>query len=153
MSDELTTYLVVWPMRCLLVIFIFIGIRRYYLGFSSRGWPVAKGIIVHSKSDYYVNPSAGNGYIPDIEFTYTVNGTKYKSQSLNFSLNQGAGNRENSEYYTKKFRAGRKVDVRYNPNKPGQAVLEPGISNIHFAITMCLGIVCIGGMGFANYIF
>ena len=140
-------------MRCLLVILIFIGARRYYLGISSRDWPIAKGVIVNSKSDYYVNPSAGNGYIPEIEFTYTVGSTKYKSKRLNFSLNQGAGNRENSEYYVKKYRAGRKVDVRYNPNKAEQAVLESGINNTHFVITMCLGIVCMGGIGFANYIF
>ena len=76
MSDELIPYLVFWPMRCLLVIFIFIGARRYYLGISSRDWPIAKGVIVNSKSDYYVNPSAGNGYIPEIEFTYTVGNTK-----------------------------------------------------------------------------
>lgn len=153
MSDETFIYIVFWLLRFLLIAFIAAAARRYYLGRSSESWPVVVGTVVSSDCELFVNPSAGDGYIPSVAYTYVVNGKEYRSDRINFSLNQGAGNRANAEFYTKRYRKGNNVEVRYNPRRPEQAVLEPGMNNTHFFTTLLLGVVCLGGTGFATYIF
>lgn len=140
-------------MRILLVFILIIAIRRYYFGKSSQHWPVISGEISSFKSSYINNPSAINSYQPEIEYIYIIDGKNHISRKLNFSLAQGMGNKENSRYYSKKYRVGNKVEVSYNPDNPKQSVLEPGIDNKQFFITLTLVVACIGGIGFANYIF
>lgn len=153
MSDDIIIYVLLWPMRVLLVFILIIAIRRYYFGKSSQHWPVISGEISSFKSSYINNPSAINSYQPEIEYVYIINGKNYKSSKLNFSLAQCMGNKENSVYYSKKYRVGNKVNVSYNPNNPIQSVLEPGIDDKQYFITLILAVTCIGGIGFANYIF
>lgn len=153
MSDDIIIYVLLWPMRFLLLVVVFIAIRRYYFGKVSKYWPVTSGEITSFKNNYISNPSAINSYQPEIEYLYVINGKNHISNKLNFSLAQGMGNKENAIYYSKKYKVGNKVKVSYNPNNPIQSVLEPDINDKHFFITLSLAIVCIGGIGFANHIF
>lgn len=152
MSDNIW-HLVFWIMRAFLIVFIWMCVRRYRLAQASLSWPVTSGKIMESASQYNVNPSAVNGYVPDIRYCYTVNEIEYESDRLNFSLNQGAGNRRNSDFYVNKYRKGNTVNVFFNPKEPSQSVLEAGIDKAHFWITLILCSVCIGGIAFSSHIF
>ncbi|WP_448250574.1 DUF3592 domain-containing protein [Thalassotalea agariperforans] len=111
---------------------------------SSIGWPIVKGKIITSESDYYVNPSSRNGYIPTVRYKYTVDQMDYESERIDFSLNQSAGNKEYSKSFTKKYRVGSSVEVRYNPNSPGLSTLETGIDLYHFYGVMGMCILMLG---------
>jgi hypothetical protein len=145
--------IIIWVAHLVLLMIIFLGFWRYYFGIKSKSWPVTDGVIISGKSEYHANPSAVNGYIPNIEYRYKVNDKNYTSTRINFSLNESAGNKANAANILNKYRNGSEVKVYYNPNKPEQSVIETGNNNVHFFLTMTLGVVCIGGIAFSNYIF
>ncbi|WP_113880736.1 MULTISPECIES: DUF3592 domain-containing protein [Marinobacter] len=145
--------IIIWVARLVLLVIIFLGFWRYYFGIKSKGWPVTDGLIISGKSEYYANPSGVNGHILNIKYRYKVSGKNYTSTRINFSLNESAGNKAHAEELLNNYRNGRVVKVYYNPNNPEQSVIEPGNNNLHLFITMTLGIVCVGGIAFSNYIF
>lgn len=82
-------------------------------------WPKTKGCIEVS------NPSsAENDLLPEIVFSYQLNGTDYRRQ---FTFPEGTHPLpEFAKAYNDKYPVGATVDIFYNPEQPEIATLEPG---------------------------
>ncbi len=106
--------------------------RNIYLAIVSCRWQVLQATVIDvgsektSDSDFYPR------YIPQIRYTYTINGTAYHGERYEFG----------KKYYTKNdldsilngFTIGEKKDIRINPRKPRQSVIASGIDLVDFVL-------------------
>lgn len=69
-------------------------------------------------------------YYPEIEYEYEVEGKKYRSGNL-FLVNVNVP-REEAEAWVAKYPPGTVVTARRHPEKPGLAVIQPGIKGYEF---------------------
>ena len=99
---------------------------------ASSGWPVVQGRIVRSEMSRSVDPngiktsaSLDQGiYKPLIEFTYTVGGAEYSSDT--FTLSVYSTDSETASAIVGRYPIGAPAIVHYNPEDPSEATLETG---------------------------
>ena len=110
-------------------------------GRKTRDWPSVEGLIEQS-----LHSSDENDILPKIVFSYQVDDRRYQRD---LALPGGSGvTPDFAESYVKKYPQGTRVRVHYNPERPEQATLEPGLAHddwLIFAIGL-LATVC--GAGF-----
>ena len=87
---------------------------------AQRGWPNTIGTILRSDVVY-----ESEGYIPVVEYSYTVDGVAYRGDRVRTLLVQHSS-RGPASAVARKFFAGATVVVYFDPTKPNSAVLEPG---------------------------
>ena len=110
-------------------------------------WPMVEGAIEQSALT-----SEANDLLPHILFSYTVAAYTYQ-RTLEFP-DGTEPSPELATSYAKKYPAGAKVSVYYNPDQPDQATLEPGLARGDWMIpavgivAMALGIFA---LFFSNY--
>ena len=110
-------------------------------------WPMVEGAIEQSAPT-----SEANDLLPHILFSYTVAAYTYQ-RTLEFP-DGTEPSPELATSYAKKYPAGAKVSVYYNPDQPDQATLEPGLARGDWMIpavgivAMALGIFA---LFFSNY--
>jgi hypothetical protein len=91
----------------------------------SKGWPTVPGKVISSKVE--ADPGKGGTvYSPDVDYSYTVNGTAFISDRLTFGR-VNTGNPAPAQVVVGKYPVDREVTVFYSPKDPTLAVLEPGI--------------------------
>ncbi len=103
-----------------------------------KQWPRIIGIIESS------NPtSAENDLLPEIVFSYQLDGKKYQKQ---FEFPDGTHPLpEFSKAYNEKYPVGKKVEVFYNPDQHEAATLEPGAQGDWMILAMGIA-MHIGGV-------
>ena len=84
-------------------------------------WPMVEGAIEQSAPT-----SEDNDLLPHILFSYTV--AAYNYQRILEFPDGTEPSPELATSYAKKYPAGAKVSVYYNPDQPDQATLEPGLA-------------------------
>ncbi|MHC1782320.1 MAG: DUF3592 domain-containing protein [Anaerolineaceae bacterium] len=95
---------------------------------ASQSWPGVPGTI--TVSDVRQSSSTDDdghvtfSYYPRVEYTYEVAGQSFTSKQVAFGGVRGYGNPEKARQDLAKYPAGAAVTVFYNPEKPGEAVLE-----------------------------
>jgi hypothetical protein len=128
-----------WLGSCLSVlsimgIFLVVGAGLAYWGWNilqnaraSASWPTANGVITRSVVTHSTDSDGGDSYSPEVTFTYTVNDTGYANDTIKFGENSYSSRRK-AEGIAGNYPVGKNVIVYYNPEKPNQSVLEPGVS-------------------------
>ena len=130
-------------------ILLFFTLRTRKKSNASMSWPSATGQI--SAASVRKNSSTDeDGYVditysPIVEYDYWVNGQVYKGHRIHFGITPsprpGAAQAE-----VDRFPVGRQVTVFYNPEKPGEAVLEKKmvtskagfiVGGVFIALTLC----------------
>jgi hypothetical protein len=114
---------------------------------SSKEWLPTGGKIIHSTIyNYSATNEANVTYRPDIAFEYRVDGEKFISDRLYYGVKiMSSGNWINSRKITKKYPVDKEITVFYNPNKPKDAVIEPGI---HFDLgAIFISSICFIALG------
>jgi hypothetical protein len=120
----------------------------------SRNWPVAKGIITEAKIHMTENDDDQVKYFPTVRYTYQVGGQAYEGKLINFGSAREFNSHQKAAEYLAEFPIDTEVNVFYNPEKPGEAVLKQRAVNttvglvigiVILAITLCL--VCLMSMG------
>jgi hypothetical protein len=120
---------IVW--EALFVIFgIFLAglsARNLARGSANRNWPQAEGRIL--QSFVYVDKGTHNsqGFVPRLEYEYSVGGVTFRSMRLRFGQT-GGWSREQAERTVAPFAVGAPVPVFYDPANPKEAVLIQGTS-------------------------
>jgi len=101
-------------------------------------WPRTPGTIETS------NPtSAVNDLLPEIVFSYQLDGKKYQKQ---FEFPEGTHPLpEFAKAYNDKYPVGKKVEIFYDPDQPEIATLEPGAQGDWMILAMGVAMV-IGGV-------
>ena len=111
--------------------FIGKGISEVVIAHQSVGWQSTRGRITDSKLVGSSGRKGGRSYKPQITFEYRVAGGNYTSSNAFFG--QGIAGGGYAHRYVSKYKKGSEVTVSYNPHRPEQAVLEPGITKRVFA--------------------
>jgi hypothetical protein len=105
---------------------LFTGIRTYQRSKQAANWMTVTGMVTTSK---VINPMGNERkQYAHIEYEYSVLGTSYVSNKINFAQLSGFNDTAlgTAEEKVKKFPAGRSVTVYYDPQEPQRAVLEIG---------------------------
>ena len=96
------------------------GVRIIVRARRTQQWPSVEGVIEKSNISSNVND-----LLPDIEFRYEVENQTYR-RSMEFSRDV-TSSQEFAASYVDKYPAGARVRVYYDPEKPDNATLEPGL--------------------------
>ena len=116
----------------------------------SKKWLTIEGTIISSELDIETSSDADGDqsttYIAKVTYTYTVDGTEYKSECINFNYGMRTSNRRTQQAVIDLYFPGRHVTVFYNPQDPEQAVLERRVNGafttfLVAAIFIVIGIV------------
>ena len=86
-------------------------------------WPLVDGKIITSEVQSH-HGEDGTTYSADIEYSYTVNEKQFKSDVIVIG-----GHDYSAGSAVKRYPLGKSVTVAYNPEKPNQAVLQPGVES------------------------
>ena len=105
--------------------FVFIHFRAVAKARASETWPTAMGKV--SRSEVIVEEDKdGEGstwYNPVVAYSFNVAGATVQGSRIRFA-NMRRGSRKKAEEILARYPAGETVTVRYNPEKPSEAVLE-----------------------------
>jgi hypothetical protein len=96
--------------------------------FASPRWPATSGVVVVS---YLQRSRFGDGmreYWPELSYRYTVQGSEFVAGRVRFGDHVSTGWSAPGVRIVEEYPVGKVVSVRYNPDDPGEAVLEPGVN-------------------------
>ncbi|WP_299398985.1 DUF3592 domain-containing protein [uncultured Gelidibacter sp.] len=115
--------------------FLIKSVHNLYLTTISRQWPKVSGTI---------KEVSGFGVKHSLLYEYTVNRNTYKSTNICYT-NTNSPKHRNAKEFEKRYTLNQIVDVFYNPNKPKQAVLEPGKTDGLVLAVFMLSVIFVGG--------
>jgi len=102
---------------------------------AMRRWPVAMGRVLSSKVEEYTT-DAGAGkfggprgrltlYRPVVVYEYEVQGQRFRGHRIAQSPGIDRGVPDVAQTIAARYHSGLSVNVRYNPGRPSDSVLEP----------------------------
>lgn len=118
-------------------------------GRKSQSWPIARGVI----DDYYAAGKVGGSSDllglgkPTVRFSYTVGSVVYVGTRYSFGPDRylGPQSQEKALAGVVRFRPGDGVDIRFNPHRPDEAVLVPGVQQTTYLQgAFAFGLVVVG---------
>lgn len=120
---------------------------------ATKQWMPVKGRIVDSyletHEDFDEDHGTQRSYAPHVEYEYEVNGTTYRSTTIQPGTRTFISSRGKAEAEVARYAPGSEVSVFYDPANPAEAVLQPGkasqaglIIGIVFLVISCM-ILCV----------
>jgi Protein of unknown function (DUF3592) len=125
--------------------FLLIGLQSFQKTKASVNWPSAPASITKSTTEKRT-AAKGNGNNQTvtqekvlIEYSYSVGGATFASKQVSL----GENNHSDTKRLLNQYPIHKQLRAYYNPEKPGEAVLEPGKSegnffSFAFGIILCL---------------
>ncbi len=115
----------------LLAWFIF-GAVGFFKAVASHHWPTTNGTVVSAQ---VIRPSGkSTKYIAEIGYTYQIGGKEYSSK--NYKATSARGTSGWAKQVVDQHPVGSVVTVHYNPDKPEEAVIEPGLQSDNYFMTI-----------------
>lgn len=111
-------------------------------GMRSKNWPTALGVVTDAQVSMHYDDEGTRMYKPEVAYRYDADGLEYNGNKRTFG-EYSSSNRRRAEKIVGQYRPGSQVQVYYNPEDPGVAVLEPGTSWV-LAIFLLFPVVFIG---------
>jgi len=116
------------------VIFIVVGgAVAFFLGLptlrnanASADWPSTTGVIKRSEVVKSRNSDGDTMYKPVVEYAYQVDGKDFECNKIWFGGGSSSSNSSGAYETVGQFPKGAEVPVYYHPEKPFEAVLQPG---------------------------
>lgn len=128
------------------LLFLVFGTRDIHRGWKSKSWPNVPGVITLSEvknvSSRGSDGKSHMSYRLRIRYAYQVKEQTYEGDKLGFGTNSHK-RRSEALKQQKNFAEGNEVKVVYEPDKPENAVLMPGIGSGTWII-FTLGVVLSG---------
>jgi len=111
-------------------------------GWQSRSWPRTEAVMVRSDATASTSRdtsgrATGRTVSANIEFRYRVNGREYTTGTRHFGQTEGPSDSSEAELLRRRYPAGSRHLVAYDPASPGMAAAEPGL---HADLLWLLGI-------------
>jgi hypothetical protein len=98
---------------------------------QSLAWPYTEGQITHSAVLYKTGATAtttnAGTYKADVSYRYQVKGATFSSSQISL-LDFSSSSAGRAETIARDYPDGAAVRVYYNPSRPSEAVLEPGVA-------------------------
>lgn len=114
---------------------------------AAQAWPVAPGqILVAHVGQEESSDSEGNvttWYFPVLRYSYAVGGRSYEGTRLRFGSIRSADFKK-AEALVAAYSVGAKPDVRYDPERPGESVLETVQPSPAYLWASTLGLLFVG---------
>jgi hypothetical protein len=102
-----------------------------YKGLRSGNWPIVEGRVLHAYLDESNDTRGEKFYKAEIKYAYNIFGTSHVSDDIGFL-------RSPSDDVVRKLIAdhpeGPQVTVYYNPSRPANSVVIPGLGPMHWLI-------------------
>jgi hypothetical protein len=100
-------------------------------GVASRGWSSTPGVVIDSRivrisTRWFKSTSEHNE--PRVLFRYSVGGREFESKDIEITGNWSGFD---IDQFIRDHPMGKTVTAYYNPDQPGEAVLEPGFKSMH----------------------
>ena len=103
------------------MIFSFFGMRGLTRAQASTGWPSASGKVIKSSVE-----REESSYQAEILYEFTVSGTTYNGNRVAYG-DYGSNRPTHARRIVNRYPKGKKVTVYYQPDDPGECLLEPGL--------------------------
>ena len=127
------------------IFLIFYSIRSRKKAEASQAWPSTMGRIVAAEVKRSVSTDDDDrtrySYYPSVQYEYSVGSQTYTGKRIAFGGVTGYSSESRAAADLAHFPQGSQVAVYYNPEKPGEAVLERKAGG--FAWGMVVGIICL----------
>jgi len=92
---------------------------------KAKSWPTTEGTVTSSQVEW------NSKYVPKVIYTYTINTEEFTSNRIRLTNFAHYKKKEDAAKVSDKYPVDSKVTVYYNPNKPDEAILDPGIKGEH----------------------
>lgn len=153
-NNDLPGWLALFPLLFLLVglILVAIGARQLYQGRQSETWPTVTGRIAIAALGKHIdrdndNSTVSTTYRADISYDYLVEDVAYVNGDVHFGA-MSSSDPSVARRLLQRYPVGKQVTVYYNPARPQQAVLEPGIQGSTWVLPALGLIFSVVGSGF-----
>ena len=134
MSDDALIALMCAGFGAAILALVVISLRE---AAAMKRWPIARGRVLSSKVEEY-RTDAGAGkfggararmtlYRPVVHYEYEVAGQRFSGDRIAQSPGMNRGVADFAQKTADRYAVGTAVDVRYNPKRPGDCVLEPRV--------------------------
>ncbi len=136
--------------------FIALGIVWIIRGIKSKSWFTTKGTISFSELvEMESGPEDIGGFSAMVFYEYKVANRSYTSDKVDLSHGSGVFfTKRPADSLVSKHTEGTQVRVYYNPAKPAQAILRPGLTRkylLEIFVFLIMGIISIVGSSFVFY--
>jgi hypothetical protein len=131
-----------------LIGFFVLCLPRYFREMGSASWPATQGVIVETNLVHAYGMKGMDGYLPGLQYRYTVGGQAYLGTRIDFHTQDHMYTPGYAESWLLKYPPGRTVTVYYDPKDPRITILEPGIKSEQRWI-FYLGLMYLAGMSAA----
>jgi hypothetical protein len=119
-------------------IWLVVTVQGMNLAKESASWLSTTGTIADTWIDRYETTDADGDaevrYKPNIKYTYVVNGGNFHSRRVDFGPQPSYSRSAKAEEYLAEYPVGREVEVFYDPNNYGEAVLIREASGSTFGL-------------------
>jgi hypothetical protein len=151
------------PFVIVALVFVYLAIRASRRASASRSWPVVTGKILAAGIEPRTSRSGSSGYstsyYPVVQYEYTVNGQRFLGNRITFGGDVGYGWTNMAQRQIANYVPNSNVAVFYDPNEPGNAVLErtAGASGkiywlVAILIFVILGVTMVFTSGINNFV-
>jgi hypothetical protein len=134
LSDNAPVALVCGGFGLAVLALIFSSLRE---AAAMKRWPIAKGRVLSSKVEEY-RADAGSGnfggprgrmtlYRPVVVYEYEVDGKHFRGDRIAQSPGMNRGVADFAQKVAQRYASGSAVDVRFNPKRHEESVLEPRV--------------------------
>jgi hypothetical protein len=115
-----------------------LGVRNVWRGLASNGWPATEGVVskveTTSSTRRDERGRTSTTYGADLTIRYTVNRDEFTTDQITWGQTLGSGDASEAVVLALRYPEGRRVQVRFNPSKPGEAVVKPGLKASAFLL-------------------
>ncbi len=119
------------------------SVRDMGLAIESRDWPITPGVVTACKLLTRTNSESGDTYRVALSYLYSVQGSPFIAERLRFGDGWTIW-KSGVERIMRKYAEGTAVTVRYDPDRPDEAVLEPGMNGF-IVYKMTFGVLLLVG--------
>lgn len=145
--------------------FIFFGLAisafflfKIFRALTSTKWPYVFGdldstdlkLVVYTGRDHGADNASA--LVVDFKYRYSVEGVDYKGSRVTYSdvVNKTVGSLKKLQ---KKYRGKNQIQVYYDPERPGESVLIPGVSIFNFTPLITCSLFILAGLFIIFYDF
>ncbi|MBL9137365.1 MAG: DUF3592 domain-containing protein [Verrucomicrobiales bacterium] len=116
-----------------------LGLKNIWRGIASSGWPTTEAVV--AKVEMTSNTTrdtrsqrSTTTYNADLEFRYQAGRRTFTTDQVRWGQTLGSGDPAEAVVQALNYPEGRRVMVRYNPAKPEEAVVRPGLTGSAFLL-------------------
>lgn len=149
-SFVLQTLLLFFPCVLIGLILIVLSINLLWKSQQVNQWQETTGTILTSELKEYIKKPSDKAYQLKVSYEYIVKGKQYLSRRIFFGDTLRASSRLVAEAQRIKYQPGTTVTVYYNPKKPKEALLQPGIDSIIYWTLAFGSIFLVFGLGIGS---